>query len=284
MYELTDPNTIKSLMARHGFSFSKALGQNFLINPSVCPRMAEFADGAGVIEIGAGIGVLTKELAGLAKKVVTFELDKRLIPLLAETLSEFDNVMVINQDIMKANIPQIINEHFAGMDVVVCANLPYYITSPVIMYLLESKLPLEQIVVMVQKEAADRLCAPVGSRESGAVTVAAEYYAEREILFDVGRESFMPPPKVDSSVIRLTPRNHPDIELSDEKLFFAMVKAAFGQRRKTILNSISAGTGISKEAVARAADASEIRLDARAEKLSMKELASLANNLEIQNY
>ena len=205
MYNLTDIGTIKDILGRHGFHFSKALGQNFIVNPSVCPRMAEESgidENCGVIEIGAGIGVLTAELAKRAKKVVCVELDTRLLPILAETLADFDNIEIINQDVLKTDLAALIKEKFEGMPVYVCANLPYYITSPVIMTLLESRLPIEAITVMVQKEAAQRLCAAVGSRLSGAVTVAVDYYAKAEKLFDVSAGSFMPAPKVDSCVIR----------------------------------------------------------------------------------
>ena len=205
MQDLSNINTIKEILSAHGFTFSKSLGQNFLINPTVCPRMAEACgadENTGVIEIGAGIGVLTAELAKRAKKVVSLELDTRLIPVLAGTLEDFDNVEVLNADVLKTDLHELIASRFAGMRVVVCANLPYYITSPVIMYLLESRIPIDAVTVMVQKEAAARLCAPVGSRDAGAVTVAVNYYADAKKLFDVSAGSFMPAPKVDSSVIR----------------------------------------------------------------------------------
>ena len=188
MYNLTDIGTVKDILGRHGFHFSKSLGQNFIVNPSVCPRMAEESgidENCGVIEIGAGIGVLTAELAKRAKKVVVIEIDTKLLPILDETLKDFDNIEIINQDVLKTDLAALIKEKFDGMPVYVCANLPYYITSPVIMALLESRLPIEAITVMVQKEAAQRLCAPVGSRLSGAVTVAVDYYAEAKKLFDV---------------------------------------------------------------------------------------------------
>ena len=222
MQNLSDISVVKDLLNRHGFKFSKALGQNFLINPTVCPRMAEACgadENTGVIEVGPGFGVLTAELAKRAKKVVSIELDERLLPVLDETLAEFDNVEVINSDVLKVDLHKLIEEKFSGMKVAVCATLPYYITSPVIMHLLESKLPVENITVMVQKEAAQRLCAPVGSRDAGAVTVAVDYYADAEKIFDVSAGAFMPAPKADSSVIRLTVRNQPPLDLSDEKLF-----------------------------------------------------------------
>ena len=277
MLELTDIGTIKALLARHGFHFAKALGQNFIVNPSVCPRMADESgidSESGVIEIGAGIGVLTAELAKRAKKVVCIELDSKLLPILDETLADLDNIEIINADVLKTDLAALIEEKFGGMPVYVCANLPYYITSPVIMTLLESRLPLKAVTVMVQREAAQRLCAPVGSRLSGAVTVAVDYYAEARKLFDVSAGSFMPAPKVDSSVIRLDIREKPGIEVSDEKLFFSMVHAAFSQRRKTASNSISSGTGIPKAVVAEAIERCGFPPSVRAESMTAQQLAA----------
>ena len=282
MQNLSDISVIRSVLEKHGFNFSKALGQNFLINPSVCPRMAEYSladENTGVIEIGAGIGVLTAELAKIAKKVVCVELDTRLLPILDETLADFDNIEIVNADVMKTDLKALIEEKFQGMDVVVCANLPYYITSPVITMLLESRLPIKAVTVMIQKEAADRLCTPVGSRDSGAITVCTNYYAEVKQLFNVSRGSFMPAPNVDSTVIRLDIREYPAVKVSDEKKFFKMVKAAFAQRRKTALNSISSGMGLSKTQVADALRASGLDENVRAEKLTMDELALLCENL-----
>jgi len=279
MSELSNINTIKELMARHGVRFSKAMGQNFLTNPSVCPEMAEYAveDGTkGVLEIGPGIGVLTRELAEQAQKVVAVELDKRLLPVLAETLEKQDNVKIISGDVLKLDLHRLLEEEFAGMEVAVCANLPYYITSPIVMRLLEERLPLTSITVMVQKEAAQRLCAKVGSRQSGAVTVAVQYYAEPEILFSVSRGSFMPPPNVDSAVIRLKVRKQPPIAVTDEALLFKIVKAAFGQRRKTVWNALSAGLSLSKDKVKESLDNAEIPPMARAEQLTMEEFGRLA--------
>lgn len=282
MKNLSNINTIKDVLSRNGFSFSKSLGQNFLINPTVCPKMAEMGgadSGVGVIEIGAGIGVLTAELAQLADKVVSIEIDKRLMPVLNETLEDFDNIEIVNADVMDIDLHSLIKEKFEGLDVVVCANLPYYITSPIIMMLLESKLPIKSITVMVQKEAADRLCAQVGSREAGAVTVAVNYYAQAYKLFDVPRGSFMPSPNVDSKVIKLDVRETPEITVDDESKFFKMVKAAFAQRRKTALNSISSGLSMQKSKVGEALEKSGLPLNIRAEKLTMEQLATLSNNL-----
>ena len=281
MNRLSDIGTIKELLGKHGFTFSKSLGQNFLVNPSVCPRMAELSgagEGVGVIEIGPGIGVLTNELCKIAEKVVAVELDKRLLPVLDETLSEYENVKIINADVMELDLNGLIAEEFNGMDVVVCANLPYYITSPIIMKLLEDKLPLKAITVMVQKEAAQRICAEVGSRMSGAVTVSVNYYATPKMLFSVSAGSFMPSPKVDSAVIRLDVLSEPPVK-TDEKKFFAVVKAAFSQRRKVISNSLSSGLPISKEKTLEVLKAANVPSNARAEKLSLEDFANIANNL-----
>ena len=280
MERLSDIGEIKSILSRHGFTFSKAMGQNFLINPSVCPRMAQMcgADSdTGVLEIGPGIGVLTNELCKIARKVVAIELDTRLLPVLEETLAEHENFKVINSDVMKVDLKGLIEEEFEGLDVVVCANLPYYITSPIIMKLLEDKLPIKALTVMVQKEAADRLCAKVGSRESGAVTVAVNYYSEAEKLFGVSRGSFMPAPNVDSAVIRLNVADKPRAEVKDEKLFFKMIKSAFAQRRKTISNSVTSGLGISKDDFRIACENAGISPTSRAEALTLEELGNLAN-------
>lgn len=282
MKNLSDPNVIKDVMTRHGFSFSKSLGQNFIIDPNVCPKIvegSEIDENTGVIEIGTGIGVLTAEIAKKAAKVVCIELDSRLLPVLEETLSDFDNITVINDDVLKVDLHKLIDEHFTDMKVAVCANLPYYITSPIIMMLLESKLPIESVTVMVQREAADRLCAEVGSRNAGAVTVAVNYYAEAEKLFNVSRGAFMPSPNVDSAVIRLTLRKSPPLEVSDEKRFFSVVKAAFGQRRKTASNSISAGTGVPKAQVIGALERAGFSPNVRAESFSMEDFEKLSREL-----
>lgn len=282
MNKLSDIGTIKEILSRHGFTFSKSLGQNFLINPSVCPRMAEYSgadSGVGVIEIGPGIGVLTNELCKLADKVVAIELDKRLLPVLEETLGEYDNLKVVNADVLELDLHKLIKEEFDGMEVVVCANLPYYITSPVIMKLLEEKLPVKAITVMVQKEAAQRICAEVGSRQSGAVTVAVNFYAKPEMLFGVSAGSFMPAPKVDSAVIRLNVLPNSPVTVDNEKTFFAVVKAAFSQRRKILANSLSSGLSIDKAKVLEILQECDIPENIRAEKLSLQNFADIANCL-----
>lgn len=280
--ELTNPTTIKEILTKNGFSFKKSLGQNFLINPTVCPKMADSAVQNGetaVLEIGPGIGVLTAELAKKAEKVVSIELDERLRPVLNETLNEFDNIEVIFGDAMKLDIAEIIKTSFEGRKVAVCANLPYYITSPIIMMLLESKLPISSVTVMVQKEAADRICAEIGSREAGAVTVAVGYYSNAKTLFNVSRGSFMPAPNVDSAVIHLDVLSNPPYDVGDEKIFFKFIKAAFAQRRKTLVNAVSAGLGLSKEQIKQALISAELSETVRAESLSMEQLALISRAL-----
>ncbi len=280
MSKLTDINYVKGILQKNGFTFSKALGQNFLINPTVCPRMAEMCgadEHTGVIEIGPGAGVLTNELASVSGKVVAVELDKRLIPVLQETLAEHSNVTVINDDAMKLDFHKLIREEFPDKEVVICANLPYYITSPILMRLLEERLPVKAITVMVQKEAADRICAVPGTRASGAISAAVHYYCDPEQLFRVSAGSFLPAPKVDSAVIRLNIRKEPPIKAADEKAFFKIVRASFLQRRKTLSNSLSAGLSMPKSAVIEMLNAAKIPLNARAEEMTMQQFADITN-------
>lgn len=289
MRNLSDIKEVKRILNQHGFQFSKSLGQNFLIDPEVCPRMAEesgVTKETGVIEVGPGFGVLTQQLALRADKVVAIELDKRLPEVLADTLSDFDNVTVVSGDVMEIDLHNLIAEQFPNhKDIVVCANLPYYITSPVIMKLLEERLPIRSLVVMVQKEAAVRICARPGQRECGAVSVAVQYYAEPEILFDVKRDSFFPAPNVDSAVMKLDVRSAPPEVLTDldQKAFFRVVQAAFSQRRKTVCNSLSSGLSLPKDAVkALLADAG-IPETARAEQLTMEQFGALCRAVERQS-
>ncbi|MBR3868572.1 MAG: 16S rRNA (adenine(1518)-N(6)/adenine(1519)-N(6))-dimethyltransferase RsmA [Clostridia bacterium] len=283
MYNLTDINTIKRIMSRHGVTFSKALGQNFIIDADVCPMIVEksgITEEDGVLEIGPGVGVLTQEIAKKAKKVVSLELDTRLIPVLGDTLEDFTNVEVINADVMKTDLDRLFKESFSDCrNIHVIANLPYYITSPIIMMLLESRLPLTAITVMVQKEAGERLCAEIGSRDAGAVSVAVNYYSEAEELFFVPRESFMPSPNVDSEVIKLTVREKPEFAPTDEKFFFSVVKAAFSQRRKTAANGLSSGLGMAKDKIFSALSNAGLETTVRAEKLTMEELFTLSEEL-----
>lgn len=282
-YNLCDINTVTALLKRHGFKFSKSLGQNFIIDEEICPAIAEALNAdrkTAVLEIGPGIGVLTKELCRVAGKVVSVELDKRLFPVLAETLGDFGNFTLVEGDFMKLDLAELIEKEFSGYDKIkVCANLPYYITSPVIMTLLESRLPIDEIVVMVQREAAQRLCAEAGTKECGAVSAAIQYYGNAEILFEVGRESFMPSPKVDSAVIRITPIADKGYGIDNEKAFFDLVKAAFSQRRKTAVNSVSATLGIPKDKVTEALRELSLDENIRAEKLTMEDFAGLTMRL-----
>lgn len=280
---LTNIGTIKEILSRHGFSFSKGLGQNFITNPDICPKIAENGNaknGFGVIEIGTGIGVLTAELARRADKVCAVEIDSRLLPILEETLADFNNIKIFNEDVMKCDLHKIIREEFVGLKAAVCANLPYYITSPVLMMLLESRLPVESITVMVQKEAAQRLCAKVGSRESGAITVAVNYYGTAKQLFGVSRGSFMPSPNVDSAVIRIEPRSVPLLDEEHEKFFFSVVKAGFSQRRKTAANALSSMLGIPKEAIYSVLRDLGLSENARLESFDMEQLTEFSKLLK----
>lgn len=284
MHNLTGIKEVKGLLSRHGFTFSKAKGQNFIINPGVCPRMAKESgcEGIGVIEIGPGIGVLTVELARLARRVVCIELDTRLAPILEETLNGLDNVSVVFEDVLKVDLAALIAREFAGMEVVVCANLPYYITSPIVMNLLESRLPVKAITVMVQKEAAQRLCAQPATRDVGAVSIAVRFYSEPKVLFQVSRGSFLPAPDVDSSVIRLAIHDAPPVAVREEKLFFAVVRAAFSQRRKTISNSLCGVGGLSKERVQSVLQLADVPANARAEQLTLAQFAAIADGVKTE--
>ena len=278
--ELTDLATIRALCEKYDFALSKGFGQNFIINPGVPTKIVDAAGidrsiDRGVIEIGPGIGVLTKEMAKRAGKVVAIEVDKRLPPVLAETLAGFDNVKVILQDVLKTDLRALVEQEFPGMPVAVCANLPYYITSPIIMKLLEDKLPVDNITVMVQKEAAERLAALPGTRESGAVSCAVRYFANPRMMFTVQAGSFYPAPKVTSAVVRMEIRPTPAVQVPDEKAYFALVRAAFGQRRKTAANSIAAGLKLPRPQVAAALEAAGLDPRVRPEQLTLEDFAAL---------
>lgn len=281
MPQLTDIAYVRDLLTRHGFTFSKKLGQNFLINPSVCPRMAAMCGAtpdSGVLEIGPGVGVLTRELAACAGQVVAIELDDRLLPVLRETLADCPHVTVVSGDALKMDLRALIAQQFGDRRVSVCANLPYYITSPLIMTLLESRLPIDSLTVMVQREAAQRLCAAPGTRAAGAVTLAVAYYAEAERLFDVSRGSFMPAPNVESAVIRLRVRSTPPVAVRDEAQLFRLIRAGFGQRRKTLVNALSSA-GWDKELLRAAFDAAGLDATVRAEALTLEAFAALSDAL-----
>ncbi len=280
--ELTNISYIKDLCNRYGFALQKNFGQNFIVNSGICPKIAEYAEvdeNCGVIEIGTGIGVLTKELALRAKKVVAIEIDTKLLPLLGETLSDFDNIKIINQDVLKVDLAQLIKEEFGDMPVKVCANLPYYITSPIIMKLLEDRLPIENITVMVQKEAAQRICAKEKSRDAGAISLAVNYYAQPTVCFNVSPGSFFPPPKVTSSVIRLDIAKDAKVTPKNEKNMFKLIRAAFTQRRKTFVNSVSATLGMSKSDIENALEQIGENKLIRPEQLSLRQFSDLSDIL-----
>lgn len=284
--ELTNIGTIKELFARHGFSFTKSLGQNFLINPSVCPRIAELGlEGANdpsevcALEIGTGVGVLTHELALRYKKVVAVEIDTKLKPILEETLADFDNVEVVFADVMETDLAAIIADKLGGAETAVCANLPYYITSPVIMRVLESRLPVRSITVMVQKEAADRLCAAPGTRECGAVSYAVRYYSTPKLMFRVNRGSFMPSPNVDSAVIRMEIGQDNPLSAGEEKLLFRLIRAGFSQRRKQLVNPLSGELHKSKEEISALLRSLGIKPTARAEELTLEDYIKVTKSM-----
>ena len=282
MPNLTDLSTIRDVCARHDFALSKGFGQNFIINPGICPRIAEAAGigpGWGALEVGPGIGVLTRELAKRAAKVVSIEVDERLPPLLAETMAGVDNFKLILQDVLKVDLKALIAEEFPGMPVAVCANLPYYITSPIVMKLLGDRLPIESLTVMVQKEAADRLAAAPGTRASSAISCAVSYYATSKMMFTAAPGSFYPAPKVTSAVVRMEIRPQPAVQVEDEEGYFALVRAAFGQRRKTAANAIASGLGMSKDAVTAAIEAAGFDARIRPEALTLEDFAKIQQAL-----
>lgn len=279
---LCDINVIKPLLQKHGFHFSKSKGQNFLTQSWV-PR--EIADGAGidktcgVLEVGPGIGPLTQALCENADKVVSVEVDTSLAPVLAETMADTNNFTLIFGDILKADIPALVQEHFQGLRPMACANLPYYITSPVLSALLESKC-FESITVMVQKEVAQRICAQPGSKDYSAFSLFCRYYAQPEILFDVPPSCFIPQPKVTSAVITLPCRKAPPCPIADEKLFFRTVRASFAQRRKTLVNGLSSGFGtLSKAQIIACLTAAGLPENVRGETLGIPEFARVAEEI-----
>ena len=281
--DLTDIKTIKALLARHGFHFSKSMGQNFLIadwGPRDIAEAAGLDEGCGVLEIGPGIGPLTVQLAQRAGRVAAIELDRALLPILAETLSDYSNAQVIPGDVMKLDLAALAAEQFPGMAVKACANLPYNITTPVITKLLEAGC-FQSITVMIQREVARRICAEPDSADRGAFSLFCQYHAQCELLFDVGPECFLPAPKVTSSVIRLIPRSQPPVDADPEALF-RLVKAAFAQRRKTLLNALSAayGSRLSKDELRQAISDCGLSETVRGERLSLDEFSNLANILQ----
>ncbi|MGG3625384.1 16S rRNA (adenine(1518)-N(6)/adenine(1519)-N(6))-dimethyltransferase RsmA [Bacillus gobiensis] len=284
--EIATPNRTKEILQKYGFSFKKSLGQNFLIDPNILHRIADHAgitDQTGVIEIGPGIGALTEQLAKRAKKVVAFEIDQRLLPILDDTLSPYENIKVIHQDVLKADVAAVINEEFQDCDEIkVVANLPYYVTTPIIMKLLEEKLPLNSIVVMLQKEVADRMAAAPASKDYGSLSIAVQFYTEPKTVMTVPKTVFVPQPNVDSAVIRLALRDGPAVSVDNETFFFQLVKASFAQRRKTLQNNLINNLFAEKAGKQMIEDALETAgIDGRrrGETLSIKEFGHLANIL-----
>jgi len=274
---LTDISYARAVMLRHGIVPQKRYGQNFLTNPHVVDLIADVCadDECGIIEIGPGIGTLTEALCEHYKKVVAIEIDKTLIPVLADTLSGFDNVKVIEGDAMKLDFNALIAEHFPGMPVAVCANLPYYITSPIIMKMLEYGPLFRSITVMIQKEVADRLTSAAGSADYGAITLAVNYRAQVEKVTNVAPSNFIPPPKVTSTVIKMNVLQKPPVDVLNEEKLFDIIKLAFGQRRKTLANAL--GEKYGKDDVASALEKINIRPDVRGERLSLSDFARLSD-------
>ena len=280
MDRLSSHKATKEVVQKHNFKFSKSLGQNFLIDTNVIDRILEGArvqEGDYVIEVGPGIGTLTKEMGRTAQKVVAIEIDKTLIPILEETLSDFPNIEVINQDILKVNVQELVKEKLNGGPVKLIANLPYYITTPIVMKFLEEDIPVTDIVVMVQKEVADRMNAQPNSKDYGALSVAVQYYCDTEIVAKAPRHMFMPQPNVDSTVIGLHVREEKKYNVDNEDIFFKTVKASFGQRRKTLLNSLGGLGFLNKDQIREALKEANIDEKRRGETLSIEEFASLSN-------
>jgi 16S rRNA (adenine1518-N6/adenine1519-N6)-dimethyltransferase len=285
--DIATPVRTKAILEKYGFSFKKSLGQNFLIEPNVLSRIVDHAnvtDKTGVIEIGPGIGALTEQLARRAKKVVAFEIDQRLLPILNETLAPYPNVTIIHQDVLEANLTEAIQEHFNDCEeIMVVANLPYYVTTPIIMKLLEDQLPLKGIVVMLQKEVADRIAAKPSTKEYGSLSIAVQYYTEAKTVMTVPKTVFVPQPNVDSAIIRLLVRNKPIVELNNEAFFFQIVRASFAQRRKTLLNNLVHFLPNGKELKPVIEDTlAQVEIDGkrRGESLSIEEFAKLSDALD----
>lgn len=284
--DIATPIRTKEILKKYGFSFKKSLGQNFLIDTNILDRIvdhAEITDETGVIEIGPGIGALTEQLAKRAKKVTAFEIDQRLLPILNDTLSPYDNVTIIHQDVLKADVRKVIEEQFADCkEVMVVANLPYYVTTPIIMKLLEENLPLKGIVVMLQKEVADRMAAVPSSKEYNSLSIAVQFYTEAKTVMVVPKTVFVPQPNVDSAVIKLTVRETPAVSVDNDTFFFQLIRASFGQRRKTLMNNLMNNLPDGKKHKAIIEEAlvtAEVNGKRRGESLSIDEFARLSNVL-----
>ncbi len=284
--DIATPVRTRAILEKYGFSFKKSLGQNFLIDTNILRKIVDFADlteGSGAIEIGPGIGALTEQLARRSKKVMAFEIDQRLLPILKETLAPYPNTTIIHNDVLKADVKQAIEENFTDIeDIMVVANLPYYVTTPIIMKLLEENLPIRGIVCMLQKEVADRIAARPGTKDYGSLSIAIQYYTKAETVMIVPKTVFVPQPNVDSAVIRLTKRTEPAVMVKDEAFFFQIIKASFAQRRKTILNNLTnqlPDGKQKKEEILSALAKAEIEPGRRGETLSIEEFARLSDQL-----
>lgn len=282
MDRLSSHRATKEIVNKHNFKFSKSLGQNFLIDDNVIDKIlagSRLSETDKIIEVGPGIGTLTREMGKTAQNVVAIEIDKTLIPILKETLADLDNVEVVNEDILKVDIQGLINEKLDGGPVKLIANLPYYITTPIVMKFLEEDIPVTDIVVMVQKEVADRMNAKPSTKDYGALSVAVQYYCDTKIVAKAPRHMFVPQPNVDSIVIGLHVRSERKYKVDNEDIFFKTVKASFGQRRKTLLNSLGGLGFLTKDQIKEALQAANIDAKRRGETLSIDEFANLANEI-----
>ena len=282
MAYLGTPSATKEIINKYSFAFQKKFGQNFLIDSNVLEsiiRGAEITKDDFVLEIGPGIGTMTQYLCEATRQVVAVEIDKMLIPILEDTLSEYDNVEVINQDVLKVDIKSLAEEKNNGKPIKVVANLPYYITTPIIMGLFESGVPIDSITIMVQKEVADRMQTGPGSKDYGALSLAVQYYATAKVILNVSATCFMPRPNVDSAVIKLTRHKEPTVNVADEKLMFKIIRASFNQRRKTLVNGLknSPELSFSKEQIVKAVEKIGKPETIRGETLTLEEFAELAN-------
>ncbi|MCC0764475.1 MULTISPECIES: 16S rRNA (adenine(1518)-N(6)/adenine(1519)-N(6))-dimethyltransferase RsmA [unclassified Clostridioides] len=280
MDRLSSHSATKEVVQKHNFKFSKSLGQNFLIDSNIIDKIldgARVTEGDNIIEVGPGIGTLTCEMGKVAEKVVAIEIDRNLIPILKDTLSDLENIEVINQDILKVDIQELVKDKLNGGPVKLVANLPYYITTPIVMKFLEEDIPVTDIVVMVQKEVADRMNAVPSTKDYGALSIAVQYYCETEIVAKAPRHMFIPQPNVDSTVIGLHVRAEKKYDVHNEELFFKTVKASFGQRRKTLLNSLGGLGFLNKDEIREILKEANIDEKRRGETLSIEEFAVLSN-------
>jgi len=285
--EIATPSKTREILKKHGLTLKKSLGQNFLTEPNILHKIVATAgidQATNVIEVGPGIGALTEPLAKKARQVLAFEIDDRLIPVLTDTLADYDNIKIIRQDVLKADLKTLVEQEFAAdLPLKVVANLPYYITTPIMMYFLESEIAVSELIVMMQKEVAARINAQPGSKAYGSLSIAVQYYMETEVAFIVPKTVFMPQPNVDSAILKLTRRNQPRVAVQNEKAFFRLTKAAFAQRRKTLWNNLQQTYGkdpLTKAWLQKSLDQAEIDGKRRGETLSLEEFAALSNAME----